>query len=139
MSCKLVDIYSQFVFLTVLCLRKQSVSQPLSGKQRSVFVTRRRPPAAIASVATSGRGSIRLQISRPTPPRRPFAYLDASSSPRVYITSTTPHPDTPPQITAYKANFIGTCMQYAQGGPNCASDATQIALISKPTLLHVES
>lgn len=93
------------------------------------------PPRAVSRVpcpwrrrrAAAGVSRPRIDIassrSRPTrPPRRPFAYLDASGSCVHNPPPTTPA-DTPPQITAYKANFIGTCMQYAQGaGPNCSSD-----------------
>lgn len=97
---------------------------------------RRAAAARVLSVATSGRGrragrgSISLEICRPTrPPRRPFAYLDASGSCVHNPPPTTPA-DTPPQITAYKANFIGTCMQYAQGaGPNCTSDGHPARLL----------
>ncbi|CAH0690305.1 unnamed protein product [Spodoptera exigua] len=82
-------------------------------KQRSVFVANGGWAPRVLSVATSGRGrragrgSISLEICRPTrPPRRPFAYLDASGSCVHNPPPTTPA-DTPPQITAYKANFIG--------------------------------
>lgn len=99
----------------------------------------------VLSVATSGRGSISLEICRPTrPPRRPFAYLDASGS-CVHNPPPTSPADTPPQITAYKANFIGTCMQYAQGaGPNCTSADHPPRLLWYPTSLvyrplHLES
>lgn len=73
--------------------------------------------------------TIDIWRSRPTLPPRPFAYLDASGS--CVHNPTPPSPDTPPQITAYKANFIGTCMQYAQGA-RIAAPTSQIALISDP-------
>lgn len=121
-------------------LSSNDLGQHLSiDKQRSVFVTWRRPPAAsyvpcpwrrAAAGVSQPRVDIASSRSRPTrPPRRPFAYLDASGSCVHNPPPTTPA-DTPPQITAYKANFIGTCMQYAQGaGPNCSSDRRPARLL----------
>lgn len=87
------------------------------GKQRSVIVTRRRPPAASGVLATAGRVP-RIDIARDLGLRARLAGHLPTSTPqaRVYITR---HPPPQyPQITAYKANFIGTCMQYSQGGRN---------------------
>lgn len=95
-------------------------------KQRSVFVTRRHPPAA-SRVRGDGRprasGRPRIDIARDLGLRARFAGHLPTSTPRarVYITRhPPPRTDTPPQITAYKANFIGTCMQYAQGASRIA-------------------
>ncbi|CAG9565635.1 unnamed protein product [Danaus chrysippus] len=84
------------------------------------------PPPAVAIV----RGVCR-SISRYLSLRSLLGHLPTSTpQARVYITRP-PSPDTPPQITAYKANFIGTCMQYAQGA-RIAAQTSQIALISEP-------
>lgn len=111
-------------------------------KQRSVFVTRRHPPAA-SRVRGDGRprasGRPRIDIARDLGLRARLAGHLPTSTPRarVYITRRPPPgTDTPPQITAYKANFIGTCMQYAQGAPNCASNPPG-RLLWYPTRLRI--
>lgn len=64
-----------------------------------------------------------LQVSYSHQAVNPIRRLGLRHRARVYTATHRPA-DTPPQITAYKANFIGTlrtaCMQYAQG-THCAS------------------
>lgn len=92
------------------------------GQTKECFCDAAPPPPSrggrAVSVATNGCEP-RIDIARDLGLRAPRAGHLPTSTPRarVYITRHphTPPTDTPPQITAYKANFIGTCMQYAQG------------------------
>lgn len=72
------------------------------------------PPRAV-SVATAGRVP-RIDIARDLGLRARLAGHLPTSTPQARVYITRHPPPRYPQITAYKANFIGTCMQYAQGG-----------------------
>ncbi|CAF4867822.1 unnamed protein product [Pieris macdunnoughi] len=120
-------MYIRCIFLcpTIHCKRKLDL---YVASNKGVFLSlgAALPPRCPWRREAASVGRPRIDIARDLGLRARLAGHLPTSTPqaRVYITRhPPPYTDTPPQITAYKANFIGTCMQYAQGaGQNCASD-----------------
>lgn len=96
------------------------------------------PPRAV-SVATAGRVP-RIDIARDLGLRARLAGHLPTSTPQARVYITRHPPPRYPQITAYKANFIGTCMQYAQGGriaprptrPDCFDIRASCSYLCRP-------
>lgn len=121
------------------------VGHGVRSTNKGVFLSRRGRAASRRRPRPAADRYRLLEISAYAP-ASPAICLPRRLGLRVYITPPPATPaDTPPQITAYKANFIGTCMQYAQGAtPNCAwtaarPDCFDILAGSVNRLLHVES